>query len=74
MCRYILFYIYLYEMRTSDLPIALTVVVDDPTHVLLGSLHKQTESQIVRRISRDGHLRDDIIYGMSDARLMPSLA
>ena len=61
-------------MRTSDLPIALTVVVNDPTNVLPSSLHEQTERQIVRRISWDGCLCDDMIHGMSNARSTSSLA
>jgi len=61
-------------MRTSYLPIALTMVVDDPTNVLFGSLHEKTERQIVRRISWDGCLCDDMIYGMSNARSASSLA
>ena len=78
MCRHNVFYIYLFiyldEMRTSDLPIALTVVVDNPTNVLLSSLHEQTERQIVRRISWDGCLCDDMIHGMSHARSTSRLA
>ena len=74
MCQNIVFCIFYTKMRTSDLAIALAVLFDDLTHVLLGSLHKQTECQIVRRICRDGRLRDGMIYGVSDARLTPILA
>ena len=38
-------------MRRCDLPIALAVIVNDLTHVFLGSLHEQTESQIVLKSS-----------------------